>query len=88
MSQQTATEIKDILLTKLSPKEIEVIDESHFHAGHAGAEPDKGHYRLTIKSECFNGLSLIKRHKLIYEAVGQLMQTKIHALSINIIEDN
>lgn len=86
MSAQTASEITTILTAKLTPTQIEVIDESHLHIGHAGAESGKGHYRLNIEGDCFNGLSLIKKHKLIYEALGELMQTKIHALSINIIE--
>lgn len=88
MSTQTANDISTILQDKLTPEHIEVIDESHFHIGHAGAESGKGHYRLVIKGECFNELSLIKRHQLIYKALGELMQTKIHALSIEIIDDN
>ena len=53
------------------------------HAGHAGAASGAGHFRITISSEKFNGLKPIQRHRLVYDAVGDLMQTDIHALAIN-----
>lgn len=86
MSQETMIEIENRLQSTLKLNALEVIDESHFHIGHAGAEDGKGHYKVVLQGHCFDGLSLIKRHKLIYGALGELMQTKIHALSINIIE--
>ena len=60
-----------------------VEDESALHAGHAGAASGAGHFRITISSEKFNGLKPIQRHRLVYDAVGDLMQTDIHALAIN-----
>jgi BolA protein len=66
----------------LSPLEVEIIDESHLHAGHAGARSGRGHYRLVIRSAAFNGKSLIQRHRLVYQALGPMMETDIHALSI------
>ncbi|MFA5242577.1 MAG: BolA family protein [Sulfuricella sp.] len=70
-------------LATLAPETIEIGDDSALHAGHAGARSGGGHYNLTIVSPQFEGLLTIKRHRLIYNALGNLMQTKIHALSIN-----
>ena len=69
-------------LEKLNPKNIEIEDEGHLHVGHAGAKSG-GHFKLSIVSESFNGLSQINRHKLIYNTLSELMKTDIHALSIN-----
>ncbi len=68
-------------LQTLAPELIEIEDDSASHAGHAG-NTGGGHYNLLIVSEAFEGLSLIQRHKLVYTEVGDLMQSKIHALSI------
>jgi BolA protein len=69
-------------LAALNPIEIELIDESHKHVGHAGARDGRGHYALRIVSEAFAGVSAIARHRKVYAALGELMQTDIHALSI------
>lgn len=74
--------IKD-KLNKLDPIELELIDESYKHIGHAGVTEHGGrHYRLTIKSSLFNDISLLERHKLIYSILNEFMQSEIHALSI------
>lgn len=70
-------------LAVLNPSLCTVEDESALHAGHAGAASGAGHFRITISSEKFNGLKPIQRHRLVYDAVGDLMQTDIHALAIN-----
>ena len=70
-------------LSVLNPILCTVEDESALHAGHAGAASGAGHFRITISSEKFNGLKPIQRHRLVYDAVGDLMQTDIHALAIN-----
>ena len=70
-------------LAVLNPSLCTVEDESALHAGHAGAASGAGHFRITISSEKFNGLKPIQRHRLVYDAVGDLMQTDIHALVIN-----
>ena len=62
---------------------LSVEDESHLHAGHAGAATGRGHFRLRIVSAQFAGLSLLARHRAVYAAVEALMQTDIHALSID-----
>jgi BolA protein len=66
----------------LAPDHLEVIDDSHRHAGHAGAADGRGHFTVMIVSGRFAGLNTLKRHKLVYESVGDMMTTDIHALSI------
>jgi BolA protein len=70
-------------LAVLNPVSCQITDDSALHAGHAGAASGAGHYRVSVVSEKFNGLKLIERHRLVYDAVGDLMQTDIHALAIN-----
>ncbi len=72
-------------LSILEPQSCEIIDESAMHAGHAGAASGAGHFRLNRTSQKFNGLKLIERHRLVYDAVGDLMQTEIHALAITAV---
>ena len=66
----------------LSAESVEIEDQSHLHAGHAGAAGGGGHYEVTIVASCFKGLNTLARHRLVYEAVGDLMKNEIHALSI------
>jgi BolA family transcriptional regulator, general stress-responsive regulator len=61
---------------------VELIDDSHRHAGHAGARDGRGHFRLRIVSSGFAGLRPLQRHQLVYGALDELMRTDIHALSI------
>lgn len=61
---------------------VELIDDSHRHAGHAGARDGRGHFRLRIVSDAFAGLRPLQRHQLVYRSLGELMRTDIHALSI------
>lgn len=69
-------------LQSLNPVSVEVIDDSHKHAGHEGARDGRGHFTVEIVSETFAGLAPLARHRKVYDAVGVLMQTDIHALSI------
>lgn len=69
-------------LRALEPEHLEVVDDSHYHAGHAGAADGRGHFSLLVVSNRFAGLSTLRRHRLVYEAVGDMMITDIHALSI------
>ena len=66
----------------LSAESVEIEDQSHLHAGHAGAAGGGGHYEVTIVASCFKGLNTLARHRLVYEAVGELMKKEIHARSI------
>jgi BolA protein len=65
-----------------TPSELEVIDESHQHIGHAGARDGRGHFRVRIRAEAFANEPLVKRHRLIYDSLGEMMETDLHALSI------
>lgn len=69
-------------LAALAPCELEIIDDSQRHAGHAGARAGHGHFRLRIVSPSFVGLGALARQRAVYSALGQMMQTDIHALSL------
>lgn len=69
-------------LQVFAPASLEVIDESHKHAGHEGARDGRGHFAVSIVSDQFAGLTPLARHRRIYEALGPMMQADIHALSI------
>jgi len=69
-------------LAVLEPVSLNIVDDSHRHAGHAGAR-EGGHYQLQIVAQAFAGKSTIARHRLIYDTAGNLMRGKIHALSIH-----
>ncbi|MGQ0619301.1 MAG: BolA family protein [Panacagrimonas sp.] len=75
--------IRTALATAFPDAVIELIDESHLHAGHAGARSGRGHYRLRIVAEVFAACSPVARHRAVYAALGELMQTDIHALAID-----
>lgn len=70
------------LRQQLAPERLEIVDESSKHAGHAGARSGGGHFAVTIVSARFEGLNSIQRHRLVYEALGELMKTDVHALSV------
>lgn len=69
-------------LAVLMPTQLELIDESHLHVGHAGALAGGKHFQLTISARCFNDLGTLARHRLVYDALGSLMHKEIHALRI------
>ena len=69
-------------LAVLEPVTLELHDESAEHAGHAGAASGGGHWQLTIVSDAFRGMSPVARHRMVYEALGDLMKRDIHALKI------
>ena len=69
-------------LASLAPQSQDIADESALHAGHEGAKSGGGHYALTIVSPKFDGQSTVARHRMIYVALGDMMQREIHALSI------
>jgi BolA protein len=74
--------IRSRLESGLQPRELEIVDDSHLHAGHAGARDGRGHFRVRIVADCFAGVPTLRRHQLVYGCLGELMQTDIHALSI------
>ena len=70
------------LQAALAPSFLHVTDDSHLHAGHAGAASGGGHYSVKIVSDRFDGLRLVMRHRLVYDAVAEMMRAEIHALAI------
>lgn len=74
--------IRAAIEAALAPVSLEIEDESHRHAGHAGAADGRGHFRVEVVSDAFAGMSPIARHRAVYAAVGTLMETDIHALAI------
>ncbi|MHB8477653.1 MAG: BolA family protein [Steroidobacteraceae bacterium] len=77
-----AQRLRRCLETRFAPSLLLIEDESHLHAGHAGAAQGHSHFRVTIESEAFRGVSPLARHRLVYAAVGDLLKTDIHALAI------
>jgi BolA protein len=75
--------IRRSLEAGLAPTLLEIEDESHRHAGHAGARDGRGHFRVRIVSAAFAGQTPIARHRAVYAALGEMMQTDIHALAID-----
>jgi BolA protein len=78
----SATEIEAALRAELAPEALEVADDSHLHAGHAGAREGR-HFSVVITSERFQGLGRVARHRLVYDALHELMPRGIHALAID-----
>jgi BolA protein len=71
------------LQRELAPSELEIEDESSRHAGHAGARDGRGHFRVRIVAAAFAGQPLLARHRRVYAALGEMMQTDIHALALD-----
>jgi len=82
MSNAARIERMRAALQALEPSHLEIIDESDRHAGHEGARDGRGHFALDIVSEAFVGLAPLARHRRVYQAMGEMMQADIHALSI------
>ena len=83
MSDERVAKIEKLLTEAFQPSHLLVKDQSHLHAGHAGAQDGRGHFDVTIVSNAFVGKSPLARHRLIYDALGTLMETDIHALRIH-----
>jgi len=77
----TAEQVRDALQAALEPERLEVIDDSHLHAGHAGAREGR-HFTVRVVSQRFNGLSRLARHRLVYDSLVVLIARGIHALAI------
>ena len=85
MSKERAATIEQLLEAAFSPSELLVKDQSHLHAGHAGAQEGKGHFEVRIVSDRFAGQSRIARHRMVYDALGSFIDSDIHALKINAV---
>jgi BolA protein len=75
--------LRQRLESRFAPALLVIEDESHLHAGHAGAAEGHSHFRVTIVAEAFRGVSPVARHRLVYAAVDDLLKTDIHALAID-----
>ena len=81
---QVGQTITEKLSTALVPHALEVIDESHLHAGHSGARPEgETHFRVKIQAEAFAGKSLIQRHRMVNEVLAEELNGPVHALAIS-----
>ena len=82
MSRDRQALIRLELEKNFQPSELLIKDQSHLHAGHAGARDGKGHFDVTIVSPVFEGANRVQRHRMVYDALNQLIETDIHALRI------
>jgi BolA protein len=82
VSAERVALIRTRLQAALEPDALEVIDDSHRHAGHAGARDGRGHFQVRILARRFAGKKTVERHRMVYAALGSLMQTDIHALGL------
>ena len=82
LNPQRLERIRALLVEALHPLSLDVADDSHKHAGHAGARGGQGHFSVDIVSAAFAGKLPLARHRLVYAALGDMMQTDIHALAI------
>ena len=74
--------IRTALQAALAPEQLEVRDDSHQHVGHPGARDGRGHFHVVVVSAAFAGMTPLARHRAVYAALGEMMSTDIHALSI------
>lgn len=82
MTQNRIDRIRTYLTAEFAPDELEIKDDGHLHEGHAGAKEGKGHFRVRIVSERFLNTRPIDRHRMVFQALGDMMETDIHALSV------
>ena len=87
-NQERITLFRVALEKQLNPTQLEIEDESHLHAGHAGAAGGAGHFRITLTAASFNGLSRVARHRLVYDALKEYIPQEIHALAIQALAPN
>jgi len=77
--------MQTLITEALKPEQLDVIDDSHKHVGHEGAKGGLGHFTVIIKSPALEGKRMIQQHRMIYDALGDMMQTDIHALAIKVL---
>ena len=74
--------IRSLLEQRFDPVQLDLEDQSHLHAGHAGARDGKGHFKVVITAEAFRDKTKLQQHRLVYETLDDMLQTDIHALII------
>ncbi|NNE04564.1 MAG: BolA family transcriptional regulator [Xanthomonadales bacterium] len=82
---QRIAEIRRRLESALEPESLMIEDQGHLHVGHEGARDGRGHFRVMIVADAFDGMSMVARHRAIYAALGELMDSDIHALAIEAV---
>jgi BolA protein len=85
VSTDRTEQIRECLMAHFSATELLVKDQSHLHAGHAGAKDGRGHFDVTVVAEEFSGKTRLERHRMVYEVLSKLIESDIHALSIKAI---
>lgn len=75
-----------LITDALQPEQLEIIDDSHKHIGHEGAKGGLGHFTIIVKSDALEGKRMLQQHRMIYNALGDMMQTDIHALAIKVVK--
>ena len=88
LNPERIARMRALLTEALAPTRLTIRDDSHKHAGHAGARGGQGHFSIAIESAAFAGKLPLARHRLVYAALGTMMQTDIHALSITATAPN
>jgi len=77
----------DKLEKALAPSALEVIDESHHHAGHSGSRPDgESHFRIRIAAPALDGLSRVNQHRKVNEILAEELKSRVHALAIEVLK--
>lgn len=77
--------LRQRLVAEFAPVQLDIEDESHLHAGHAGAAGGQSHFRVRIVAEAFRGISAVARHRLVYAALADMLKSDIHALAIEAV---
>ena len=88
MNQQRTERIHSLLEAAFEPESLVVEDDSHLHEGHEGAKGGLGHFSVSIVSAKFDGMNMLARHRAVYAALGDMMQTDIHALAIDAVSSD
>jgi BolA protein len=87
LSTAREQKIRAAIEIALTPSRLVIKDQSHLHAGHAGAQDNKGHFDLIVVSERFAGANRLQRHRMVYDALAELLQTDIHAVRIKALTE-
>ncbi|MBT8068935.1 MAG: BolA family transcriptional regulator [Gammaproteobacteria bacterium] len=85
MNARRVDRIRALLEAAFEPEMLTIEDDSHKHAGHEGAKSGMGHFSVSIVSARFNGMRMLARHRAVYAALDDMMQTDIHALAIDAV---
>lgn len=83
MNPSREDKIREHLQARLDPQELLIKDQSQLHIGHEGAREGKGHYDLLVVSQAFEGVNRVQRHRMVYDALHDLLESDIHALRIS-----